>query len=58
MTPWFTPPIVIPLGLILMIIALVIYQASVRPAGRTQAAAVRSSSDTASAVELSRQWRA
>jgi hypothetical protein len=59
MPVWFTPPIVVPLGLIAMIVAYAIYHAYAYPPAKLQTVAISVSAGGASPPSISpNRWRA
>jgi hypothetical protein len=56
MPSWFTPPVVIPLSLVVTIIAVAIYHIYVNSAPRPQAVAVNLSSDMSVLDRLPQGW--
>lgn len=57
MALWFTPPLVVPVGLAAILIAVAIYHAYANLALRPQAVAATTSSDTHSGIAPTRQAR-
>jgi hypothetical protein len=58
MPSWFTPPVVIPLSLVVTILAIAIYHTYVNSAPRPQSVAVNVSSDMSVLDRLPQGWRA
>lgn len=56
MAPWFTPPIVIPLGLVVMIIAVAIYHAYLHPTRSQVAVAAPTSIEANTSVKPAPRW--
>jgi hypothetical protein len=58
MPSWFTPPVVIPLSLVVTILAIAIYQTYVNSEPRPQSVAVNVSSDMSVVDRLPQGWHA
>ena len=56
MPSWFTPPVVIPLSLVVTILAIAIYHAYVNSAPRPQSVAFNESSDMSVLDRLPQGW--